>query len=91
MGNAIAQFNEQGTLLFSEKEIPLSEKEWQRLEQLVNTVEYEHVVGGDAGEGHSVHVCRFFNDVDKPTALHETSPASRVRSEPARPHQSAGR
>jgi len=73
VSNATAQLEEQGTLLFSESEIPLSKKEWQQLEQLINKVEYEHVVGGDAGEGHSVWVCRFFNDIDKPTALHERS------------------
>ncbi len=70
---AIAQFEEQGSLLFSENEIPLNENEWQQLEQLVERVEYQHVVGGDAGEGHSVHVCRFYNDVDKPTPLNEKS------------------
>jgi hypothetical protein len=73
VSSAIAQLEEQGTLLFSENEIPLSKKEWQQLEQLVNKVEYEHVIGGDAGEGHSVWVCRFFNDIKKPTALHESS------------------
>ena len=73
MSNATAQLDEQGTLLFNENEIPLSRKEWQQLEELINKVEYEHVVGGDAGEGHSVWVCRFFNDIDKPTALHERS------------------
>lgn len=74
MSNTAAQkFDDQGTLLFSKDEIPLSEKEWQRLEELIHKVEYEHVVGGDAGEGHSVRVCRFYNDVDKPVALNEKS------------------
>lgn len=74
MSNAVAQqFDDLGTLLFSKDEIPLSEKEWQQLEALINMVEYEHVVGGDAGEGHSVRVCRFYNDVDRPVALNEKS------------------
>jgi hypothetical protein len=67
------QFDEQGTLLFDKNEIPLNEEEWQQLETLIHAVDYEHVVGGDAGEGHSVHVCRFYNDVDKPAPLNEKS------------------
>lgn len=74
MNHCVAQqFDEHGTLLFSKKEIPLSDKEWQLLEELINMVDYEHVVGGDAGEEHSVRVCRFYNDVDRPVALHEKS------------------
>ena len=66
MSNAIAEkFDEQGTLLFRQDELPLSKEEWKQLESLVNEVEYEHVVGGDAGEGHSVWVCRFYNDIDR--------------------------
>lgn len=67
------QFDEQGTLLFAQNEIPLSDKEWQQLEELVSTVDYEHIVGGDAGEEHSVRVCRFYNDIERPVALHEKS------------------
>ncbi len=49
MSSALAQqFEDQGTLLFGRDEIPLSDKEWQRLEELINKVDYEHVVGGDA-------------------------------------------
>ena len=71
--NARQQFDEQGTLMFSETELPLTSKEWQQIEILLDEVEYEHIVGGDAGEGHSVKVCRFYNDIDKPTALHQRS------------------
>ena len=71
--NASQQFDEQGTLMFKEAELPLSNEEWQQIENLLDEVEYEHIVGGDAGEGHSVWVCRFYNDIDKPTALHERS------------------
>ena len=70
---AVQDFDEQGTLLFNKNEIPLSEDEWQQLEALINQVEYQHVVGGDAGEGHSVKVCRFYNDIEKPVALNEKS------------------
>jgi hypothetical protein len=66
-------FENRGTLLFDQDDIPMEEKDWQQLEEILNTVEYEHVVGGDAGEGHSVWVCRFHNDVDRPAALHEKS------------------
>ena len=44
-------FNNQGTLIFEQNDIPLDDKEWQQLESILSVVEYEHVVGGDAGEG----------------------------------------
>lgn len=68
--NAQQQFEEQGTLLFNDIEFPLTSAEWQHIESLLDEVEYEHIVGGDAGEGHSVWVSRFYNDVEKPVALH---------------------
>lgn len=71
--NVKQQFDEQGTLLFNDIEFPLTSAEWQYIENLLDEVEYEHIVGGDAGEGHSVWVCRFYNDVDKPVALHSHS------------------
>ena len=70
MSNPAEQFEQHGTLMFNETELPLTEQEWQQIESLLNEVEYEHIVGGDAGEGHSVWVCRFYNDVVKPEALH---------------------
>lgn len=74
MVNALEKnFEQQGTLLFEQKDIPLDENEWLRLEEIINNVDYEHVVGGDAGEGHSVWVCRFYNDVDEPVALNKRS------------------
>lgn len=72
-GTDAQQFEKQGTLLFAKEEIPLTNNEWKYLEELVYSAEYEHVIGGDAGEGHSVHVCRFYNDIDKPTPLNEKS------------------
>lgn len=71
--NTKQEFETRGSLLFAETELPLTSAEWQRIESLLAEVEYEHIVGGDAGEGHSVWVCRFYNDVDKPLALHAHS------------------
>ena len=71
--NTEQQFEEKGSLLFNEVELPLTQEEWRHIESLLDDVEYEHIVGGDAGEGHSVRVCRFYNDVDKPVALHSRS------------------
>jgi hypothetical protein len=71
--SAEKNFENQGTLLFAEGDVPLEDKEWRQLEEILGEVDYEHVVGGDAGEGHSVWVCRFYNDVDKPVALHDKS------------------
>ena len=73
MSNPAEQFEQQGTLMFNEMELPLTGQEWQQIESLLNEVEYEHIVGGDAGEGHSVWVCRFYNDVVRPEALHSRS------------------
>jgi hypothetical protein len=67
------QFDEQGTLLFNDIEFPLTSAEWQQIENLLDEAEYEHIVGGDAGEGHSVWVSRFYNDVDRPVALQARS------------------
>lgn len=72
--SAEKKFETQGTLLFTQEEVPMEEGEWRQLEKILDEVEYEHVVGGDAGEGHSVQVCRFYNDVERPTALHDRSP-----------------
>lgn len=73
--DAAREFIERGTLLYAREQLPLDDAEWQQLQQLLQGLEYDHVVGGDAGESHAVHVCRFFNDVDKPTALHARSAA----------------
>lgn len=64
---------QQATLLFEEQEIPLSDQEWQRLAELLANSEYEHIIGGDANEAHSVWVSRYFNDVDSPEALNVLS------------------
>ncbi len=60
---------QQATLLFAENEIPLLKHEWQQLAELLAQSDYEHIIGGDAGESHSVWVSRYFNDVDSPEAL----------------------
>ncbi len=64
---------QQATLLFEENEIPLTSEEWQQLAALLDVSEYDHIVGGDAKESHSVWVSRYFNDVDKPVALNAQS------------------
>lgn len=60
---------QQPTLLFEEGEIPLIKEEWSKLVDLLAKSEYEHIVGGDANESHSVWVSRYFNDVESPEAL----------------------
>lgn len=63
----------QATLLFAEHEIPLSTQEWQQLAALLAKSEYQHIVGGDSNESHSVWVSRYFNDVESPEALNALS------------------
>ena len=60
---------QQATLLFAENEIPLNSDEWGKLSELLSDSEYEHIIGGDADESHSVWVSRYINDVDTPVAL----------------------
>jgi len=60
---------QQPTLLFKEEEIPLSNKQWQQLGHLLAKSDYQHIIGGDAEEGHSVWVSRYYNDVESPEAL----------------------
>ncbi|VAW54652.1 hypothetical protein MNBD_GAMMA06-525 [hydrothermal vent metagenome] len=69
------QYNleQQPTLLFKENEIPLSKEEWQQLSELLAKSKYDHIIGGDANESHSVWVSRYFNDVDSPEALNDLS------------------
>ena len=64
---------QQATLLFEEDEIPLNPQEWQQLGELLEKSEYDHIIGGDANESHSVWVSRYFNDVDSPEALNVLS------------------
>jgi hypothetical protein len=64
---------QQATLLFEENEIPLTKQEWQRLAELLASSEYDHIIGGDANEGHSVWVSRYYNDIDSPQALNDLS------------------
>ena len=66
---------QQATILFDENEIPLTKKEWQELSALLVNSEYEHIIGGDANESHSVRVSRYYNDVGLPKALNEFSAA----------------
>jgi len=61
--------NQQPTLLFDEKDIPLSDKQWQQLAHLLAKSDYQHIIGGDAEESHSVWVSRYYNDVESPEAL----------------------
>lgn len=64
---------QQATLLFDENEIPLAKQEWQQLAGLLAKSDYEHIIGGDASEHHSVWVSRYFNDVTTPEALSKLS------------------
>ncbi len=64
---------QQATLLFEEEEIPLTKQEWQQLAELLAISEYEHIIGGDADESHSVWVSRYFNDIEAPQALNDMS------------------
>lgn len=64
-----------GVLIFDKNDVPLNESQWQVLESVSRQVNYEHVIGGDAGEGHSVFVSRFVNDVIEPTDLQPQAPA----------------
>jgi len=67
--NPTRQLAERGTLIYSDEQLPLTRQEWIELKQLVESADYDHVVGGDADEAHSVYVARFVNDVDRPRAL----------------------
>lgn len=73
--NVQANYNieQQETLLFEPEDIPLSQQEWRQLEELLAKSEYEHIVGGDADESHSVWVSRYFNDIENPESLNTFS------------------
>lgn len=64
---------QQATLLFEAEEIPLTKQEWQQLAELLANSEYQHIIGGDANESHSVWVSRYFNDIEEPEALNAQS------------------
>ena len=64
---------QQPTLVFDETEIPFNQQDWQQLAVLLAKSEYQHIIGGDANEGHSVWVSRYFNDIQSPKALNEFS------------------
>ena len=63
------QLQQTGALQFDAADVPLSQTQWLELESISQQVNYEHIIGGDAGEGHSVHVSRFINDVTEPVDL----------------------
>ncbi len=62
-----------GSLVFEKSRIPFTDEEWCRLQRLVMESEYEHIIGGDANESHSVWVSRYVNDIRQPVALNETA------------------
>lgn len=64
------EFQQDGAVLVSPDELPMSSTDWQHLESILSSIDYEKVVGGDTGDAHSVWVGRFVNDVEKPVALH---------------------
>jgi hypothetical protein len=61
--------DQQPTLLFEAEDIPLSDTQWHQLARLLAKSEYQHIIGGDAEESHSVWVSRYYNDVESPEAL----------------------
>lgn len=63
----------QSTLVFEEQQLPFTKQDWQQLAQLLADSEYQHVVGGDANESHSVWVSRYHNDVAAPQAINPLS------------------
>ena len=65
-----ALFREQGYVVLQREEIPLRANQWEKLQSLLETMDYAKVVGGDTGDAHSVWVGRFVNDVEKPLSLH---------------------
>jgi len=67
--NKSYDLQQQATLLFEQSAIPLSRAEWQELAGILEKSDYQHVIGGDANESHSVWVSRYFNDVEAPEAL----------------------
>ena len=64
---------QQSTLVFDEQDLPLTRQEWQQLAELLADSEYQHIIGGDANESHSVWVSRYHNDVESPQALNAQS------------------
>ena len=71
------ELEQTGALKFDASDVPLSETQWQMLETLAKDSEYKHVIGGDAGEGHSIYVSRYVNDVIEPTDLQPVANAVR--------------
>lgn len=61
--------DQQATLLFEPEDIPLNKQEWRQLAEILSKSNYEHVIGGDADESHSVWVSRYFNDIETPEPL----------------------
>jgi len=64
---------QQATLVFEEQDVPLTGQEWQQLAELLANSEYQHIIGGDANENHSVWVSRYHNDIESPQALNPLS------------------
>jgi hypothetical protein len=75
--NTEFNINQQSTLMFEKQVLPLTDEEWQTLANIMKKSDYQHVIGGDAEESHSVWVSRYYNDVITPTALNEYSEAVR--------------
>lgn len=71
------QFNlkQQSTIVFEEQQLPLNRQEWQQLANIMSKSDYQHIIGGDANEDHSVWVSRYHNDIDSPKTLNNQSAA----------------
>jgi predicted 2-oxoglutarate/Fe(II)-dependent dioxygenase YbiX len=63
-------FKRQGYVVLRRDEIPLQAAQWNKLQSILEQMDYVKVVGGDTGDSHSVWVGRFVNDVEKPKLLH---------------------
>lgn len=64
---------QQATLVFEMDQLPLNKQEWQQLADIMEDSQYQHIIGGDANEDHSVWVSRYHNDIDSPQALSSQS------------------
>lgn len=73
--NTALDIEKNGSLLFEKNSIPFTNAEWHRLEKLIRNSDYEHIIGGDANESHSVWVARYVNDIKQPEMLNETAKA----------------
>tara|TARA_B100001250_G_C19729190_1_gene757589 strand:+ start:652 stop:1266 length:615 start_codon:yes stop_codon:yes gene_type:complete len=66
------EYNENGTIMLTEKNNIFSEAELQKLEGLVDELPFEHVEIGDADEPNLLEVGRLITDVEKPKLVNKS-------------------